>query len=169
MKRIHRASAGQARLWPLTFSVILLVIEASGLVYEQLVFIPNYFSSDPTAIKYAFSGFHVLSTPLTFHALFSALLVFGLVLVVRDWHSTSRRCVTGVLICVLAAGSLTAVAVMRINDALFFDAPVSGDIRRLAWAWSLLNLARIGLLAAAALGLWQVRERAVRPTRSALP
>lgn len=75
----------------------MLGFEISSLVYEQLVLVPNYFGGDPMASKSALAGFQTVSTPLTFHALFSARLLVGLVVVVKDWYRSQGPSVRAVL------------------------------------------------------------------------
>lgn len=147
-------------MWPLTFTFIMLVIEIGSLVYEQLVLVPNYFGGDPLAGKSALAAFLTVSTPLTFHALFSTLMLVGLVVVVKDWHGSHAASVRAVLLAVLATGLLTAVAVTRLNGAVFFDDPVSGDLQRLVIAWSAVNIARILLLSFACRTIWLLRNEA---------
>lgn len=58
-------------------------------------------------------------------------------------------------------GALTVVAVARLNGAIVFDDPVSGDLQRIVMAWSAVNIARIGLLCVACRKIWLLRNDAV--------
>lgn len=129
------------------------LLEFSALLYEQIVFIPNFLMGNPIDARSHFAQLHAVTNPGHFHALVGGVLTVGLGIIWRDRHHANDPVVLKRLAAsVLLAGGLSLVAITVLNPVLFFaDGGVSPDtLEEFAWVWSGVNILRLLLLATAA-------------------
>ena len=130
-------------------------MEFAGLFYEQLVFLPNFFTSQAAMTAAAFSEIFQFANPGLYHAVFSTL-IFAHILVVRGKIGTKKRSyVVPFYACVGFLLVSTGIAVTLLNPPLYFgaDAPSGMSIETLAQFWGATNAIRIICLASC---LWFV-------------
>lgn len=123
-----------------------------GFVYEEIDFIPNYFTTSPIDARTQWNNFHSLTNPAYYHILPSIIAIFSIVVVwFYKQHLLKRqikKLKTASIIIVLI-NILTGIAVTQINDKLFFELPIenAATVINLAITWAILNFIRLFLTA----------------------
>lgn len=132
---------------------IACVSEVSALLYEQIVFIPNFLLGNPIDARVHFAQLHAITNPGHFHAVVGGILAIGLGVMWRGIRRPSdRAAVRRVATPVLLAGGLSLVAITALNPVLFFaEGEVAPSrLETFVWVWSSVNLLRLLFLATAA-------------------
>lgn len=143
-----------------SFLQFSLLMEFAGLLYEQLVFLPNFFTGQAGMTATAFSEVFQSTNPALYHAVFSTL-IFAHILVVRGKIGTKKRSyVVPFYSCVGFLLVSTGIAVTLLNPPLYFGAFTPGglSIETLAQLWGAANAIRIICLAAC---LWFISPRRI--------
>jgi|LauGreDrversion4_2_1035121.scaffolds.fasta_scaffold120501_2 hypothetical protein len=126
------------------FMILSITMILSGLIYEQIVFIPNFFNRNGIEPKELFSKFHVNTNPVHYHLIPTTILLITLII---SWTNQliEKNLLKSILISVLILISLTGYVVYFINDKLYFKTPLEeGDsIISLTMKWSFINIIRI--------------------------
>jgi hypothetical protein len=144
-----------------SFLKFALLMEFAGLLYEQLVFLPNFFTGQAANTATAFSEVFQSTNPALYHAFFSTL-IFAHILVVRAKVETNKRSyVVPFCACVGLLLVSSGVAVTLLNPPLYFgtDAPSGLSIETLAQLWGVVNAIRLICLA---LCLWFISPRSIK-------
>lgn len=123
-----------------------------GFVYEEIDFIPNYFSTTPIEAKAHWNSFHSLTNPAYYHILPSLIAIFSVVAIWFYKAYLSKRQIRKlriVSIAIILINVLTVIAVTQINDKLYFEIPIesSETVKSLATIWAILNFIRLVLTA----------------------
>jgi hypothetical protein len=119
-----------------------------GFVYEEIDFIPNYFSQTPMEAKIQWNSFHSLTNPAYYHIPPSIIAIFSITMIwFYKQHLSNRqiRKLRVVSIMIIIINILTGIAVTQINDKLYFETPVNNSetVKGLATTWAILNFIRI--------------------------
>lgn len=141
-----------------SFLQFALLMEFAGLLYEQLVFLPNFFTGQASNTATAFSEVFQSTNPALYHAVFSTL-IFAHILVVRGKVATNKRShVVPFYACIGLLLVSTGAAVTLLNPPLYFgaSAPSGLSLETLAQLWGAANAIRIICLAGC---LWLVSPR----------
>ena len=107
--------------------ILSITMILSGLIYEQIVFIPNFFNRNGIEPKELFSKFHVNTNPVHYHLIPTTILLITLII---SWTNQliEKHLLKSILISVLILISLTGYVVYFINDKLYFKTPLEeGD------------------------------------------
>jgi hypothetical protein len=130
----------------LLFSSVMIVF---GLLYEQIVFIPNFFIDNSIEAKKLFNQFHLITNPIHYHMLPSTLSVICIIIL---WTTKNNSLVTRNM-AIISIGTITVIfltvfVVLNVNTKLFFDEPLNKieDLKSLAIYWSVINISRITIL-----------------------
>lgn len=128
----------------LFFSLLMILF---GLVYEQIVFIPNYFITTVKNNSELFNDFHSLTNPIHYHALPS---IVSVLIILSYWQNKKIAQGTKSIlsICIIVLLLSTFYLVKYVNGFLFFNIPLFEDksLFDLALKWTLVNLCRIAAL-----------------------
>jgi hypothetical protein len=122
-----------------------LAMSFFGYLYEQIDFIPNFFSENPAEKQQHWKMFHQLTNPAYYH-IFPALV--SLACLVPLWitnQEATRKQLIVASSAVFLINLFTAIAVLNINDTLYFGNQLESDaaIRQLAVIWSVINSLRL--------------------------
>jgi len=125
----------------LYYSMLMILF---GLIYEQIVFMPNYYDNDLENKSRLFSLFHSITNPIHYHTPPSLIATISIILL---WfqNNTPKKLLTTITICHLIMIVLTAYLVVNINNKLFFNAAYlnNGSFSALASCWSSINIIRV--------------------------
>lgn len=133
-------------------AIIANTMSFFGFVYEEIDFIPNYFSKTPMEAKIQWNSFHSLTNPAYYHIPPSIIAIFSIAII---WFynqllsNRQIRILKTVSIIIILINILTGIAVTQINDKLFFEIPIenSETVKRLATIWAILNFIRLSFTA----------------------
>ena len=126
-------------------------LEISGLLYEQIVFIPNFYS-DPLLAREHFGSFHQTTNPVHFHLVPSLVLAGSLAYLWHQNHfSLGRKHLRDSILSTFGAVIFSAIVILLINETLFFDKlPIPASALQFYLnLWTTFNWGRILLLAIA--------------------
>lgn len=132
-----------------------------GFVYEEIDFIPNYFSKTPMEAKIQWNSFHSLTNPAYYHIppSIAAILSITVIWFYKKYLSNRQiRILKVASIMIILINILTGIAVTQINDKLYFDMSVdsSETVKRLATIWAVLNFIRLSFTAICAILLMKM-------------
>lgn len=133
--------------WALWVAIFCNTMSFFGYVYEQIVFVPNMFSSSPTESKMLWTNYYTSTNPGHYHILVTvlALIAFIVLWIYRQGLGAqqSKRLKAATIMFVIA-NILTGIAVTQINNKLYFGGPINEAqvVLSLATSWALLNLMR---------------------------
>jgi hypothetical protein len=125
----------------LYFSILMILF---GLIYEQIVFIPNYLVPNLKNASKLISDFQVFTNPIHYHAIPSVVAVIIILIIGLDKRiSISHRAT--LLICMTIILVSTFYLVKFVNGYLFFNIQLQADqsLLKLAIKWSFINFIRI--------------------------
>jgi hypothetical protein len=138
------------RFNPRTLLKAAISFETSALLYEQVVYLPNFLLGDPQRAGSHFSALHSVSSPGHFHGIAALAIAAGMAaLWLSPCRPENRNDLRRLTTVVLLSGGLSLFAIAQLNGPLFFESPPSDlpeHVLRLAWIWSGLNLTRVALL-----------------------
>lgn len=128
----------------LHYSMLMILF---GLIYEQIVFIPNYLIPFKENKSQLFNDFHSTTNPIHYHALPSIIAIFCLVIF---WFnkSISKKIKFTLSFCVFTLLASTFYVINFVNGYLFFNKilPENVSFFGLALEWSIVNFVRIIVL-----------------------
>lgn len=129
----------------LYYSMLMILF---GLIYEQIVFIPNFLvSSASKNSNKLFNDFHSFTNPIHYHFLPS---IISIILVLLIWikRDVPKRLKIKLLICMFILLAATYYVVNFVNVNLFFNSklPQGRSLHGLAIEWSIVNFIRIIVL-----------------------
>lgn len=144
-KMIKHQKTIETLIW---IAIVMSTMSFFGFVYEEIDFIPNYFSKTPMEAKIQWNSFHSLTNPAYYHIPPSIIAIFSITVIWFYNQYLSKRQIGKlrvVSILILLVNILTGIAVTQINDKLYFEIPVdnSETVKDLATIWAILNFIRI--------------------------
>ena len=121
-----------------------------GFLYEEIDFIPNYFIN-PLNAKIHWNQFHVYTNPAHYHIIPSIVAIICLIALWfynQNFSIVQTKKLKIVSINTVLINCITGIAVLFINNKLFFDEPVNNSqiLILLAVTWAILNMMRLILL-----------------------
>ncbi len=133
-------------------SILANAMSFFGFVYEEIDFVPNYFTSSPAEAKMSWSEFHSLTTPAYYHILPSIIAIMCVVALwfyKRNLTDNQIRKLKIASLSTLLVNILTGIAVTQINNKLYFGEPIgdSETIKTFATIWGILNFLRLSFVA----------------------
>lgn len=133
-------------------AIIASTMSLFGFVYEEIDFIPNYFTANPIEAKIQWSNFHSVTNPAHYHIPASIGAIFSIIAIwfyKQQLSNQQRRNLKTASVMIILINIVTGIAVTQINDKLYFAAPVDNAemVRNLAVIWATLNFIRLSCAA----------------------
>lgn len=128
----------------LFYSMLMILF---GLLYEQIVSIPNYFITTEKNSSKLFNNFHSFTNPIQYHALPSFV---SIIIILSFWRN--KKIAQGpksiLSTCMIVLLLSTFYLIKYVNGFLFFNLPLPEDktLFTLALQWSVVNLCRMTVL-----------------------
>ena len=132
----------------LKISLFCIAMSFFGFLYEEVVELPNMFGNSPIPIKNLWNNFHWKSNPAIYHAFPAMISLLCLVVLFfkrKHFEPFQEKIIKIVLVLQALTNVFTGIAVLGINDKLYFGAEVlnSQEVIYLATTWGILNFFRL--------------------------